>query len=131
MILTALVLFFSLSTSVFAANTDNRSLSKEEIKKINQEFKKHAKELEVTEQEPYKEVKLENGNIIYRSIEHKVYNNHTQQDSKDLAASQVTTTAADNQQSASITSKNGYKNAIGKFYTKWILQQTGHMISTK
>lgn len=103
-VLMAMVLCLSFASVSFAKS--NEQGNGEGLNKYAHEYKEYVKQLEVTEEEPYKEVKLIDGTILFNEI--KV--------NKNIAAGSNSITAAaaaSNQQTYSMTSTQGYKNVWG------------------
>ncbi|GAB2700616.1 hypothetical protein ACFQWB_06565 [Paenibacillus thermoaerophilus] len=126
-ILLVLVLVLTSASSVMAQNKDEsqaqKPLTKEEIQKIHQEFEKHKDKLQVTPEEPYKEVKLDNGYTLFASIKEVPV---TESSSSENALTTSNASAADYvQQTKEIVSSQGAKNAVGwvlyqmDFHTRW------------
>lgn len=109
----AIVLTISLVGSALAKDSDKSvesPLSPQEISTYLEEFKKHKDELIVTNEEPYKEVILDNGYILFAAIREVPVSNTLLQQADPVRE---------------IESRNGVKNAVGwvlyeiKFSTRW------------
>jgi|GEM_PF-1866671 hypothetical protein len=108
-LLLSVVLSLSFASTAFAEQSGVQQSNKAGLDKYSYEFKKYAKQLEVTEEVPYKEVQLEDGTILFNEI--KISKNIGNKSSMAVSTAVATETS-------SMTSSQGYKNIFGNVLYK-------------
>ncbi|NEW08201.1 hypothetical protein GK047_19560 [Paenibacillus sp. SYP-B3998] len=90
------------SSAMAATNESSNSLNATKVINYNKQITQHASELQVTEQNPYKEVTLEDGTVLFASISVTKQNSYL----KSFSTSE-------DQATQTMTSSQGAKNAFG------------------